>query len=524
MASFFLTAGGRTVCSALVRDIFLLFVLFLLIPAPSRASPNVNVKHAFQWKFSDNRVSTSIQQCSKAGILVQSSTNDTTAIGTPPYYMIAFEPGAVPTTSFIGNDPNNLTWQVDHKAGAKLLLSIADADGNAGGSPPQLYTVTSGDSSCLPSPPTSNFGVTANVTDTLQTCQPWGLTIRGGAEPYTITLAQTTSPLVTNVTLGMQEDLLTFVNRADPNQFLIASVSDANGQFGTSTVYVRTQGPTVDAKSCGALVTTSGNATQALEQQQSATIASAAHKREVTIVAVVLTIGLLLLIGATVAFIMYRRRRRAIITGEDGSQDTAPRAFQRLPSTGSVSLPSQLDPPQTKSINSLQAITFAPGPGVWPPTATAGTSLDAFSPINPPAAVLRDSTPLSYDSPDALAFPARPFARANSTSPRPSMNRVPNPSWTSKVAEANARSTRTNMRRAATATALPSSPASQLLPPSRSRSLGYRSLTPSESYVDGDAASAIVFQHQDGGLPVVRELPPPYVDRSTDVGEGSSGS
>jgi hypothetical protein len=50
--------------------------------------------------------------------------------------------------------------------------------------------------------------VVANVTDTLTTCQPWGLTIKGGTPPYNLTLAAVNSPVVTNVTMGMQSSLV----------------------------------------------------------------------------------------------------------------------------------------------------------------------------------------------------------------------------------------------------------------------------------------------------------------------------
>jgi hypothetical protein len=127
-------------------------------------------------------------------------------------------------------------------SGTTLMLSMVDSNGSAGGVAPNLYTVigqftseyfppglflcschpSAGDnSSCLPPAPTSDFQVTSNVTTTLTTCQPWGLTISGGTQPYSVTLAALDSPIITNVTLGPLDDSFTFIDRADPNTQLI---------------------------------------------------------------------------------------------------------------------------------------------------------------------------------------------------------------------------------------------------------------------------------------------------------------
>lgn len=72
-------------------------------------------------------------------------------------------------------------------------------------------------SSCLPSTPSTHLAITANVTKDLTTCQPWGLTVTGGTPPYNISLAALGSHLVTNVTLSLGFDVLTYIDRADPN-------------------------------------------------------------------------------------------------------------------------------------------------------------------------------------------------------------------------------------------------------------------------------------------------------------------
>ena len=60
------------------------------------------------------------------------------------------------------------------------------------------------------------MSVNPNVTDTLTTCQPWGLTIKGGQKPYFIVLSALNSPVITNATMGAGDDVYTWPNRADP--------------------------------------------------------------------------------------------------------------------------------------------------------------------------------------------------------------------------------------------------------------------------------------------------------------------
>lgn len=65
-----------------------------------------------------------------------------------------------------------------------------------------------------------------NVTGRLRTCQPWELRIKGGVPPYNVTLAALGSPVITNVTVGLGDDIFTYINRADPGTKMIAVVSD----------------------------------------------------------------------------------------------------------------------------------------------------------------------------------------------------------------------------------------------------------------------------------------------------------
>ncbi|KAJ7813931.1 hypothetical protein B0H14DRAFT_2182083, partial [Mycena olivaceomarginata] len=164
----------------------------------------------------------------------------THAHGIPPFYIMAFPVGGSPITSFIGTDPSNLTWTVRHPAGTRLLLGVVDSAGNSGGVDVPLYTVIEGATTqCIPpAVAAAPFNVTANVTDVLTTCQPWGLTIRGGTPPYNVTLAALNATEMTNVTLGPNDTVFTYINRAEPGTQMIG----VNGRWATGSPLVRTQG------------------------------------------------------------------------------------------------------------------------------------------------------------------------------------------------------------------------------------------------------------------------------------------
>ncbi|KAJ7813948.1 hypothetical protein B0H14DRAFT_2458320, partial [Mycena olivaceomarginata] len=195
----------------------------------------------FEWGFSGPQsVSTSLPSCRTFPIAV----DNLSAHGIPPFYMMAFAVGGSPIISFIGTNPSNLAWTVRHPIGTRLLLGVVDSRGNFGGVDAPLYTVIEGATTqCIPpAVAAAPFNVTANVTDVLTTCQPWGLTIRGGTPPYNLTLAALNAPEMTNVTLGPNDTVFNYINRAEPGTQMIASVSDLNGRWATGSPLVRTQG------------------------------------------------------------------------------------------------------------------------------------------------------------------------------------------------------------------------------------------------------------------------------------------
>ncbi|KAJ7238347.1 hypothetical protein B0H12DRAFT_98562 [Mycena haematopus] len=229
-------------------------VLFLSV---ARVHGQAGSDQLFEWGFSGPQaVSTSLPSCRTFPMFVKPLA----VHGVPPFYMTAFAVGGAPITTLIGTNTSNLAWTVQHPIGTQLFLAVVDSAGNSGGVDPPLYTVIEGASTqCIPGlvvgPP---FSITANVTDTLTTCQPWGLTIHGGMPPYNVTLAALNASEVTNATLGPNDSVFTYINRAEAGTQMIASVSDLNGRWATGSPSVHTQGSTdVD---CPGLVSTSSSA------------------------------------------------------------------------------------------------------------------------------------------------------------------------------------------------------------------------------------------------------------------------
>lgn len=80
----------------------------------------------------------------------------------------------------------------------------------------------SSNTSCLPAAPSDSIArISPNVTSTLTTCEPWGLTITNGARPYNVIFSALNSPVITNVTMGPEDDVFTYIDRADPNGELL---------------------------------------------------------------------------------------------------------------------------------------------------------------------------------------------------------------------------------------------------------------------------------------------------------------
>ncbi|KAJ7644953.1 hypothetical protein FB45DRAFT_1053576 [Roridomyces roridus] len=256
-------------------------------------------EQVFEWGFTgDGAVSTSLPACSTLALEADARA----ANGTPPYYMTAFAVHGTPLTSFVGTDENNLSWTVRHPVGAQLVLGVVDSKGISGGIDSPLYTVVEGSSSdCIPATSSeSSFTITANVTDELSTCQPWGLTMQGGTPPYTITIAPMNGANVTNSTLRTADTWYTWINRATPGSHLIAAASDSKGRWATGDAFVVTKGS--QDTDCAGLVTTSGSGSAGTAPTQH----SNSHKHIGIIVGA--TLGGVLLVGALIFAVVFRRR------------------------------------------------------------------------------------------------------------------------------------------------------------------------------------------------------------------------
>ena len=69
----------------------------------------------------------------------------------------------------------------------------------------------------MPDEPEPSLKIASNVTDSLATCAPWGLTVSGGTPPYSISFAVLGSEVITNVTGTEKDTQFTYINRVSPN-------------------------------------------------------------------------------------------------------------------------------------------------------------------------------------------------------------------------------------------------------------------------------------------------------------------
>lgn len=83
--------------------------------------------------------------------------------------------------------------------------------------------VEGADTSCIGSPPQNMPVVTANVTETLNTCDPWGLLISGGKKPYTLYLAAANASTIMIIEMGENDNFYTYINRAAPDTILLGT-------------------------------------------------------------------------------------------------------------------------------------------------------------------------------------------------------------------------------------------------------------------------------------------------------------
>lgn len=434
----------------------------------------------FQWKWKNDGIGFQIATCQTLDIEVKSwnpALNDTQGI--PPYYMMAFPVKGTPVTRHIGNSDTSLSWEVTHAPGSKLLLTVVDSSGSFGGVPPRLFEVIPGVStSCVrPEPSAPTFTISSNITNgNLATCEPWGITIKGGVPPYNLSIAAVNSPVITNVTIPSGFDAFTYINRAAPNGQMVVGVADFTGQWATGVPIVNTTGS--ENYDCVGLVSANGIASELAEEAR-VRRASTASRRTAIIAGVTVPLTVLL-IGIGLGFWWYRRRQEETKGAEP--TDLEPFTYQekKLPlipgDPGQDSLTGYLG--QSKADLASQASTLAL-------TSTRG------------------ARPRSYV--------AVPSSRSNSPS-------IPSPSGTTSTSGLSSQEGTRERRTAASFCTFPPSrkaaEAAQKPVVAGSSNRGSEDIPfpPGIEPVIPAGGEEIVIQHRDGGL--VRELPPPYADRS----------
>ncbi|KAI0791462.1 hypothetical protein BC629DRAFT_1509716 [Irpex lacteus] len=216
----------------------------------------------FQWGFNDQSVVStfSFSECQQLPLLIVPLNTTPTYYGIPPYYLFAFEPGGIPSVSMIGTDPKNLSWQNTHQRGASLMIMVQDSQKSTGGIDTRLYNVTAGsNTTCLSSITAAQLqaipSITPNATGKIETCQPWGLTIAGGEQPYTVVLTALDSSSVTNTSVNSND--YTYVNEVAPSELFMGE----NGKWGVSSPLVVSDGPNrTDCSSASTPTTSSSSA------------------------------------------------------------------------------------------------------------------------------------------------------------------------------------------------------------------------------------------------------------------------
>ncbi|KAE9402413.1 hypothetical protein BT96DRAFT_1017651 [Gymnopus androsaceus JB14] len=243
----------------------------------------------------------------------------------------------------LGLNTSDLTWQMDYEAGTLIALQVIDADGNTGGVDSVIYTSTGGSTTdCVVSDISSNFTVSNNVTipSNLSTCDPWGVTVEGGSYPYTFSILSTNSLVVNNITTtSADQDMLVWINRADPNGILFAAASDSTGKYAYATSSaVYTEGSSYFA--CAGLQSTltSSNSSDSVSNSTSGPVASPVRSEfrgsglsTTKIIAIVVPIAAIL-IAFLGLFLFCRRRRASRMQGsfkKNSKDEYIPRPFQQ---------------------------------------------------------------------------------------------------------------------------------------------------------------------------------------------------
>ncbi|KDQ50933.1 hypothetical protein JAAARDRAFT_62839 [Jaapia argillacea MUCL 33604] len=157
----------------------------------------------------------------------------------------------------------------------------------------------------------------------LITCQTWGINIRGGLPPYTVSIVQTNALNVTNVTIGGNDNYFSYPNSAEPDQTLLSASS---GKWSSGNLFVKTFG-SMQSDCSGALP-----ATTHINDPISRSSVAANH--HIVFIATFVALVSTFLLAIFVTWYIIKRRRR--LGGEPfDDHDTMPKAWWE----GEISLP-----------------------------------------------------------------------------------------------------------------------------------------------------------------------------------------
>ncbi|KAI5900835.1 uncharacterized protein SCHCODRAFT_02608895 [Schizophyllum commune H4-8] len=438
---------------------------------------------AFQWVFNTSQASTNLQVCDSFGVNVSASSLDEGYgdVGTGPYYMLAFPVNGTPTTQHIGDSVGQLSWTANHEPGTQLFLSVVDSNNATGGIPQSPYNIVAanGNTSCVPSSEETDFEVWSNLTSTtLETCQPWGLRIRGGSPPYTVYLMSLGATVITNATMGPDNDAYTYINRAGPGSQMIAGVSDKDGKWASGSPWVRTTGST-DVL-CDGMQSSFGVASEL--DNPSSNKESESKSPAPLAIGLALGLGIPILLLGVFLFVRWQRRRGGM---------------------GSLA-----DDPSLKP--TAYFAPYAHSAATGPDSAAAGdrNRMDSMS---------KSGTGAYHDKGhDTTASPTsrRTEASADARFP-PGLTLASSTRQSSKGSPVDTRSP-VDLRGSPTATRSRTDASS----PSDTRSPADLRSNPTSRTSGGDehdGVDEVIIQHRDAGPQgqrVIRELPPPYTDLS----------
>ncbi|KAG7097986.1 hypothetical protein E1B28_005294 [Marasmius oreades] len=286
----------------LQSTLFILTVTALVVPT--------HAQKTFTWGFSNKQIPTDLLACTDFPITIEPATSSGNLTGIPPYYMIGYAINGISRTTFVGSNASSVKWTVDFPIGTKLVLSVFDSEGTSGGISPNEYTVVGGSSTtCIINDAKRDFILTSNSTgDTINTCDPWGLRIKGGVKPYSVTLMQISSPSITNVTMGPNDDAYTYRMRGAPGDRMIAVVNDITGRFAYQAATIMPKGSTdVDCPGLSSMSGSTGDFDRQVEEAHAAAEAKDRHKHTAIIAGTVVAVVALFFATLTMWYFLWYR-------------------------------------------------------------------------------------------------------------------------------------------------------------------------------------------------------------------------